>query len=64
MYGARKSGKKKDSLPAFEKGQMLAQTGLRNFCLVPATEKHEEGKSKGSLKSIETAMSVEGKTKH
>jgi len=35
IFGARKSGKKKDGLPAFEKSQSLAQTFLHNFSLVP-----------------------------
>lgn len=35
VFGARKSGKKKDGLPAFEKSICLAQTCLKNFSLIP-----------------------------
>jgi hypothetical protein len=35
LYGARKSGKKKDDLPAFDKAQLLKQTCLKNFYLMP-----------------------------
>lgn len=53
IYGAKKSGKKKDDLPAFDKSQLLGQTCLKNFYLMPvyfSPKLH----SKDSSKSIET----------
>lgn len=63
IFGARKSGKKKDGLPAFEKSISLAQTCLKNFSLIPLFESPKL-QSKDSIKSIETEICLESRTKN